>query len=193
MKNLRLSTASGTPLCITQGQRIIFDLGGNWTHDLRIRPPLLNWLSYKARWEQAMGIGGHKLAWSKRSAKCEWVLSSVACIHICKYINMQLSIGYLFFHLPRLLNFWKWISPLCSNPVVWILYLLHVLLKEHFDMLFVAESIFNFCQFFCFQVFDLGSDGNGMTYAASLTQEKITYRAASATRYLLLIPDFFFP
>lgn len=32
------------------------------------------------------------------------------------------------------------------------------------------------------QVFDLGSDGNGMTYAASLTQEKITYRAASVTR-----------
>ncbi|XP_074610935.1 nuclear pore complex protein Nup155-like [Acropora palmata] len=32
------------------------------------------------------------------------------------------------------------------------------------------------------QVFDLGFDGNGMTYVASLSQDKITHKAASATR-----------
>ncbi|XP_015777308.1 PREDICTED: nuclear pore complex protein Nup155-like [Acropora digitifera] len=32
------------------------------------------------------------------------------------------------------------------------------------------------------QVFDLGFDGNGMKYVASLSQDNITHKAASATR-----------
>ena len=36
----------------------ISDLGGNRTHDLRIRSPLLYRLSYEARREQAVGISG---------------------------------------------------------------------------------------------------------------------------------------
>ena len=31
------------------------DQGGNWTHDLRIRSPLLYRLSYKVRREEAVG------------------------------------------------------------------------------------------------------------------------------------------
>jgi len=33
------------------------------------------------------------------------------------------------------------------------------------------------------QVFDLGADGKGMSYVASLTQDRITQRAASTARY----------
>ena len=36
----------------------MFDLGGNLTHDLRIRSPLLYRLSYEARWEQVVGDYG---------------------------------------------------------------------------------------------------------------------------------------
>ena len=42
------------------------------------------------------------------------------------------------------------------------------------QILFVAEFP---------QVFDLGADGKGMSYVASLTQDRITQRAASTARY----------
>ena len=31
------------------------DHGGNWTHNLQVRSPLFDRLSYKVRWEQAVG------------------------------------------------------------------------------------------------------------------------------------------
>ena len=37
------------------------------------------------------------------------------------------------------------------------------------------------------QVFDLGADGKGMSYVASLTQDRITQRAASTARYKYFI------
>ena len=43
----------------TQSRVCIYtDPGGNWTHDLRIRSPLLYRLSYKTRQEQAVGVWG---------------------------------------------------------------------------------------------------------------------------------------
>ena len=56
VRYLRWSTASGPS---TQVQRKNSDLGGNWTHDLRIRSPLLHRLSYKAR------LGKAVLIWDK--------------------------------------------------------------------------------------------------------------------------------
>ena len=45
----------------TQGHKKNSDQGGNWTHDLRVRSPLLYRLSYKVRREQVVGTEDGKV------------------------------------------------------------------------------------------------------------------------------------
>lgn len=72
---------------------------------------------------------------------------------------------------------------LADRIVKWLLILVHC--KKLQNLLDCDKLILIVTEFP--QVFDLGADGKGMSYVASLTQDRITQSAASTARYKYFI------